>query len=81
MISSQDGTDARRDRPPAAFLTGRSRAGPGSPSAAAGPNSAGWRSASGSRAPGPAWPGPAGGAVGLDAAAETGEMAGARGSG
>ena len=25
MISSQDGTDDRRDRPPAAFLAGRSR--------------------------------------------------------
>jgi len=29
MISSQEGTEDRLDRPPAAFLTGRSRAGGG----------------------------------------------------
>src|SRR5262249_57204004 len=32
MISSQEGTDDRRDRPPAAFLAGRSRVTAGAPS-------------------------------------------------
>ena len=55
MISSQDGTDERRDRPPAAFfLAGRSCAGacwttpasPSSCSAAAGRGAAGTRTGS-----------------------------------
>src|SRR6266851_4745551 len=36
MISSHDGTDERRDRPPAAFLTGRSRVTAGAASGCSG---------------------------------------------
>ena len=60
MISSQDGTDARRERPPAAFLTGRCRAGACCAAAAgalscsaAGPAGAGTRA-------GPGWARPSG---------------------
>jgi hypothetical protein len=51
MISSQEGTDARRDRPPAALRAGRSRTersrvwSSRSSAAAAGSGSAAWRSA------------------------------------
>src|SRR5580704_7426136 len=61
MISSQDGTDARRDRPPAALRAGRSRAvrsrawSPRSSAAAAVSRSAALRSASASLEPCPPW--------------------------
>src|ERR1700751_5185736 len=71
MISSQDGTDARRDRPPAAFLTGRSRAGAGSPAAAAGATPAARRSVSGAR--GGSACGPGGGGAGAAAVNGAGE--------
>src|SRR5215472_16542113 len=78
MISSQDGTDARRDRPPAAFLTGRSRAGSGCRSAATASSSAG-RGPSASRAAWPAAGGPA--LTAPEAAGERGGGAEPRGSG